>query len=243
MNITKLLINKTYYNSPKKVPYNPKVSLSEEEINNAFDFAYDMTFGNNGKHRDHRSGGSFQRKNGQIFANAFQGKLAEFGFKKFFEEKYGNNLLSEPDLSCSDLGIWDSCDFNSKYGLISIKSTRYYSGLLLLEEKDWDKNGYYIPNNCKYFMIVLVRLGIDIEDILKQKDLLYAKECDKETLQDIFYKGNRKWDCDFPGYIKYEDLLYVIENQIVIKKGDVLNKTEMDASNYYVQVKDLRKWP
>lgn len=242
LRISKLTVNRIYYNSPEKCEYNPEKKFDNEEIIQAFNFAYDMSFGTKGEHRDHRSGGTHHRRNGEIFANAFQGKLAEIGFKRFFEDKYENKYkLTATDFSCSKLGTWDSCDFQLGSQLISIKSTKHYSRLLLLEEKDWDEEGCYIHNKCKYFMIALVRIGIDIDKILKENKLLYSDECKKNELELILQ--NIEITCDFPGYIKHEDLLYIIKNNIKIEKGDFLNKTEMDASNYYIQAKDLRKWP
>ena len=51
----------------KKKEFNPLPLFSQEIISVVFDFAYDMTFGLIGEHRDHRSGGQHNRKNGEIF--------------------------------------------------------------------------------------------------------------------------------------------------------------------------------
>ena len=84
--------------------FNP-VSLKE-----SFDFAYDMSFGKVGEHRDHRTGGSHKRKSGEIFINTFQGKLAEFSIYEIFKS-HGVDI-PKPDLEKYDLGTWDTCDFN-----------------------------------------------------------------------------------------------------------------------------------
>jgi len=110
-------------------------------IQPVFEFSYKMTFGNIGNHRDHRSGGSRSRRKGEIFINTFQGKLSEFAIYNHFL-KIGYKL-QPPDLSCWERGKWDSFDLlvNGKH--ISVKSTKYFGHLLLLETKDWDRNGRY----------------------------------------------------------------------------------------------------
>ena len=45
--------------------------LKPAAVQTVFEFAYGMTFGDEGRHRDHRSGGTHARKNGEIFANTF----------------------------------------------------------------------------------------------------------------------------------------------------------------------------
>lgn len=52
--------------------------LKQRDVSECLDFAYGMTFGGSGAHRDHRSGGQAHRHLGEIFINTFQGKLAEF---------------------------------------------------------------------------------------------------------------------------------------------------------------------
>lgn len=57
------------------------VAFQAETIEKVFNFAYEMSFGD-GEHRDHRTGGSLNRKKGQIFINTFQGKLSELAVYK-----------------------------------------------------------------------------------------------------------------------------------------------------------------
>ena len=89
------------------------------------------------KHRECRSGGNKKRKNGEIFANTFQGKLAEFALYQIFEQ---NNINVEyPDLEVYDRGVWDIYDLKVNDNLIAVKSTKAYGNLLLLETKDWNE--------------------------------------------------------------------------------------------------------
>lgn len=87
----------------------PLPNFKSKSVEQAFNFAYDMSFGGKSAHRAYRSGGTKKRKNGQIFINTFQGKLAEFGI---YNEFYKNNIqIPYPDLGTYDLGLWDKYDF------------------------------------------------------------------------------------------------------------------------------------
>lgn len=61
--------------------------IMDSDKKECFDFAYDMSYGKIGEHRDSRSGGLIHRKKGQIFINTFQGKMAEFGLYRFLISK------------------------------------------------------------------------------------------------------------------------------------------------------------
>lgn len=72
--------------------------FSLSDVKSAFDFAYDMSFGKNGEHRDHRSGGTYERKPGEIFANTFQGKLCEFAIYEVLKNKLNQSLTTANQL-------------------------------------------------------------------------------------------------------------------------------------------------
>ena len=95
-------------------------------------------------------------------------------------------METEPDFSAHKLGVWDTVDLSVGGREISIKSTKHYGHLLLLETKEWDENAVYIPNkdrngateydvirgwraNASYFYIAkeFVRDNIDM-DILEE---------------------------------------------------------------------------
>lgn len=212
--------------------------IEKEIIEKVFSFSYKMTFGKGGVHRNHRSGGNHYRKNGEIFVNTFQGKLAEMLLYKFFKEK--EVQVSEPDFSISGFGIWDSYDFKINKNLISVKSTKYYGNLLLLECKDWDKDGKYIPNDTEYSFFVLVRIKPDFEKIMKENRLLYSDECDEIDLKNLVL--NNSWEGEITGFILNEDFKnIIIKEKFIIKQGEKLNgKVEMDVDNYYIQSGDLK---
>lgn len=219
----------------ESVKYVPLGSLKKSTIETVLEFAYSMTFGQEGCHRDHRSGGSLKRRPGQIFADTFQGKLAECAACNIFYET-DKNLM--PDFSVSELGVWDSVDIKVRDKNIAVKSTKYFGQLLLLESADWDENGIYLPNKDKdinkYDYIVLLRMKPSCEDILRQYRMLYSDKIEKETLRKILIAEDWTYDC--PGYITNDELKSIIRHKQAIYKGSLLNgKTKIDADNYYVQ--------
>ncbi|MBR6633748.1 MAG: hypothetical protein IKL05_05550 [Clostridia bacterium] len=223
-----------------KKPFDSKTNkFKEETIKRVFEFAYDMTFANKGEHRNHRTGGTTERKNGEIFANTFQGKLAECAACNLF---YKIDSSVFPDFSVSKLGTWDSVDIVVNNKKIAIKSTKSFGNLLLLEKNDWDENGNYIPNkdtgNSSYDFFVLVRISPFCEDIMRNNFLLYENSIDRKLLWEKF--KNTEWLYDYAGYISLEDFKYIIKNNYFVNKGTFLNKnTRFDADNYYVQAGDM----
>ena len=213
--------------------------INIDYVKEAFDFAYSMTFGNLGEHRNHRTGGTHKRKKGEIFANTFQGKLCEFAI---YQELKGNHDINKPDLSVFGLGKWDNYDFKVDGKTVSIKSTKHFGQLLLLEAKDWTANGEYIPNNKEtYDFTFVVRIKNDPETIMKSHYLLFNESYDKDNLWSLF--KNNDWAYDIPGYITQKELIYLIANGFIIKKGDFLNgKTKMDAENYYCHLADMHRF-
>jgi hypothetical protein len=125
---------------------------------------------------------------------------------------------------------------------VSVKSTKCFGQLLLLEKKDWNDRGEYIPNlntDCaRYDIFIFVRVSPAAEELMKKNKLLYVDSCDKDTLRKIIV--NNKWEYDIPGFITYVELIHIIKNEFIIEKGSLLNgKTPMDAANYYMQTGDM----
>ena len=142
--------------------------------------------------------------------------------------------------------IWDDYDITFKGMSFGVKSTKYYGNLLLLETKDWNKKGEYIPNLSAekkavsdYF--VLVRIKPSGEDLLKQHKLLYSQKVNRNKLFKII--NSKPWLYDIPGYITQQDLRDIITQQHILPQGALLNKnTEMDAENYYIQSGDMKNF-
>jgi hypothetical protein len=217
--------------------FSPTTFTNKNDVMDTFEFAWSMTFGADGAHRDHRSGGTSRRKNGEIFANTYQGKLAEFAITNEF---FGFAGVERPDLSVYGLGKWDSFDVYLNSFHIAVKSTKSYGNLLLLETKDWSVEANYSNNsqNQSPDFLCLVRLQPDVDMILKQARLLYSNTCDKSILEKLITNQNFTYDCC--GFISKSDLKNVIKEKFILPQHAMLNgKTRMDAENYYVQAGDL----
>ncbi|CUA79424.1 hypothetical protein [Anoxybacillus suryakundensis] len=228
-----------YLTNPKE--FSSMGSFDSLTLENAFNFAYDMSFDNKGAHRDHRSGGTYRRKNGEIFTDTFQGKLGEFAIYDYFKEN--GILLNYPDLKTHQLGIWDTSDFEINGLKIAVKSTKKYGQLLLLEKADWDSKGQYIPNlsngNGIYDVFILVRISPSISFLMKKNKLYYSNKVEKNVLKRTIFA--QRFNYDIPGFIDREVLVKLIAGNFVIPKGAMLNssRTVMDADNYYIQAGDM----
>jgi hypothetical protein len=243
--MNKLTINGNSYIINNGKSFENPVAFKVKTIDKVFDFAYEMSFGF-GEHRDHRTGGSLNRKKGQIFINTFQGKLSELAVYNIFfiNNKNAYDRLSNPDFDVYGLGEWDDSDIILDNIKFSIKSTKFYGNLLLLETKDWNSNGEYIPNlnknrNGIYDYFILVRIKPDGEKIMRNDKLLYSNNIDKYTLHSMIKR--EKWEYDIAGYITKDDLKLLIHNDFILPKNSMLNgKIKMDAENYYIQSADMK---
>lgn len=244
--------------------FNKDDAFLNSKVKKVFDFAFDMTFGGKGEHRGTRSGGDKSRYNGEKFANTFQGKLAEFAVQEQMEIK--GIRFDEPDIDVYGLGEWDRYDFEYNDYKISIKSTKFFGQLLLLETKDWNKEGEYLPNKNRgdtdylYDYFIMVRIKPSIESIMKEKRYFYKDRLivdkrltknevissEKELLGGLFNIKDNPIDSIFEyevaGVISNETLKHIIKNKYIIPKGAFLGgvKTKMDAENYYIQIGNFK---
>lgn len=224
------------YNITHKKQFVSAGSFKKETIDRVFRFAYDMTFGKEGEHRDHRSGGQYGRKKGEIFINAFQGKLAECGVYNIFSTQ--NISMPKPDFETYELGKWDDADFKIGDIEVSVKSTAFFGNLLLLESKDWNSKAEYLPNKKAYDKHILVRISPDGKKILSTKRMLFSNDLDKIDLYNLI--SDEEWKFELTGYIDKDDLIHIIENDFILPQNAMLNgTTKMDAQNYYVQAGDM----
>lgn len=222
-----------------KVPFQSGRGLASTTVGQTFDFAYKMTFGAEGQHRQHRSGGTHFRKQGEIFADTFQGKLAEFAV---YNSLFIDFDVNAPDLDVWNLGKWDSCDMVANGKKIAIKSTKAFGQLLLLETKDWNDEGRYIPNieqdESEYDIFILVRMKPFATEVLGYK-LRQSDTADYDSLKRMITA--HRWEYDIPGFITRDDLKEIIKDKQIIAQGALLNgKMPMDAENYYCQAIDMR---
>lgn len=225
------------YSFSRKADFAEFGVLDATTVQKTFDFAYDMTFGAIGQHREHRSGGTAGRKNGEIFADTFQGKLAEFAIYFSLKNQFE---VSAPNLDKWALGKWDAFDLSVNGANVAIKSTKWFGQLLLLETEDWDEEGNYKPNgeNGRYDLLFLVRMKPCCSEILQQQRLFYSNRAHRETLQTAL--STQTWAYDTPRFITRAELVALIEKGFSIPRGSTLNgKTRMDANNYYCQLADM----
>lgn len=222
--------------------FHPIVEL-DDDLDRCIEFAYNMTFGGKGVHRDHRTGGVIHRSNVERFQNAFQGKIAECGLYTVLSR---NHLaVGELDFATYGRGEWDDCDITVGNARISVKSAAHFSQLLLLERRDWDENGLYIPDNQTeengYDYFVLCRVKPNVKDLFRDANI---KDDDISSIEDvtkIIKSTNRKWQMDIPGYITREDLKSLINERFILPQGVLLNgRMRMDAENYYCRAFDMR---
>ncbi|WP_010249798.1 hypothetical protein [Myroides injenensis] len=220
-------------------------TVSLNQIKQALDFAYSMVYAD-GHHRAYRSGGSITRKKGEQYCNTFQGKLAEIVLYDFLRINYSDIKVSEPDFYIMGKGLWDDTDLkiNDKFN-VSIKSMAFFSNLLLLETKDWDQQGAYIPNlstdnNGLYDYFIIVRLKEDIKQLFRHQKLFYSDEnIDKDKIKRIIL--SKKWYFDVPGCASLKTIIHLIKNKNILAKGALLNNSvTMDAENYFCEVSKLR---
>ena len=227
-------------NSKRRFPCANSINLTVDELNPVFEFAYAMAFGD--KHREHRSGGTHSRKAGEIFADTFQGKVAECAACKLFQSI---DSSVKPDFAVYERNFWDSVDLVVNGKSISIKSTTSFGQLLLLECRDWADDGSYIPNSevekCCYDYTVLCRVSPQCSKILRNARMYYSTAIKKEVLREIVLDKNPLWQCDIAGYITLSDLVDIISKKEIIRRGYYFNSfVKVDADNYYVQAGDMR---
>lgn len=229
-------LNNGYLPSNAKKPYRADVVISKDDYSVIFDFAHEMAFGN-GYHRSNRSGGSHVRDSNLIFQDVMEGKIGEVALFRYFE----NNgiVVTPPDFSVHKKGIWDGGDFQFRNSFnISMKTSKHYSQLLLLEKDDYSINNdkvFYKYDKHPPDVVIFARTCNDIASFMKENNWTNVKD----MKEDMYQKA--KITCEISGYVTNRDLKNFMEHEFIIEKGEKLNgKVPMDADNYYVAIKDLK---
>ena len=235
----RLTKNGNSYTTNKKVSFKA-ISIEKESVVQALEFSYNMVFGS-GFHRGYRTGGQYSRKKGELFCNTFQGKLAEIVVYNLLNKENVN--CGAVDFSIHGEGIWDDSDLVVNGKSVNIKSAAHFSNLLLLETKDWDYLGRYIPNldskaNSKYDYFILVRIEPDVKKLFKEENIMFSNEIGRDKLEGLILKLN--WNYDIVGYINHDQLLKMIQEKYILPQNALLNgKVKMDAENFYIQAGDM----
>lgn len=202
--------------------------VRQELILKSVEFADRMI--SSSSHRCHRSGGSHQRDENEIFINTFQGKLAEYVVQDTLKSK--NIECSEPDNVDYGKHVWDDFDLKVKGRSISVKSMSFFSNLLLLEKKDYNYLGEYRHHQSEdYEFIIVARFKPDIKKLLSRRDKL-------ESLRNRIVKMELEFD--IPGVCSKKTIAYIVKRGYILKRGAFIgNNTIMDADNYYIQLGNM----
>ncbi len=218
----------------RKKKFRPS-KIDGDIVNKCFEFAYEMAFGK-GHHRDHRTGGQERRLPIDIFRNTLQGKIAEVVLHNALK---ANGIVCNPiDFDIYGKGIWDDTDIEYSGIKISVKSAAYFSNLLLLETKDWDSKGHYLPNKeddnltHKYDYFVMVRIEPNTNALFKNGISKTELKSEINTLD---------WFYDIAGCCSLKTVKHIIKHGYILPQNAMLNgRTPMDAENYYIQAGDLK---
>lgn len=224
----RIIKNSYYTEDEEKSGFYGKV-IDNQVVQDAFNFAYGMTYGRVGQHRANRTNGRITRDMGEIFCNTFQGKLSEYVVRNSLVNM--NLSVGEVNTEQEELGRWDSHDLDVEGNILSIKSCKYFSEFLFLETGDYDYNGNYRHSNVQADFIVLVKISPVCQSIMKNNGIFYGTP-DEENLKNVILSEN--WKYDIAGFITHDMLKECIQNRNTIPQGALLNGSiSMDAENYY----------
>lgn len=118
---------------------------------------------------------------------------------------------------------------------LSIKSTKHFGQLLLLETSDWNDLGQYIPDSSiDYDYFLLIRTKIEYNNDYKNGTLPEQAKL-KSYIDYLNIQG------EVTGSLSHLDFInQIIKYRYIIKQGQFLQgKIPMDAENYYVHAYDL----
>lgn len=216
-----------------KKTYSPNVTIRADEIKQCFEFAVSMAEGE--KHNTDSFASQnprFTRETGSVFRDAFQGKIAEIAFYNYYSHKF---TLNPPDFDEWERGKWEDTDFiisdskhNKNYS-ISIKSTKSFGNLLMLEKNRYNNHGEYLEGtNGKsviHDLIFLIRI--------KGIDSIYPDTYYKKKFTGI--------SAEITGYITHKDFVDAITNKQFIEAGTYINGCEeLKVDNYYFCASKLK---
>jgi hypothetical protein len=173
------------------------------------------------------------RDNNTIIRNSILGKLGEFFIYDYFNSL--NYNISYPDLKIRGKGMWDDGDLILEGRKLSIKSTHYYNNMLLINKNDWTINGEYkwgkdgLDSTYKAFFLCRIKPNIP-----------FLENTNIDEIITNITKLNPEIDC--PGYLSIMDFKDIIDNEIYINKGDIINnKIKIGSDFYYCQAGDLNR--
>lgn len=217
--------------------FRANIEVSYEDKKSSFEFAKKMSMENNHNPDSFASGKKEnERKPSQIFRDAFQGKIAEFAFCNFVKNRSKDNENLKPDLECWARGEWEDTDFvitnGCKQYTCSIKSTKDFGRLLLLERKRYDENGLYIepakngntPVKHDFFFLLRVE-GV--------KETMCYFDYSEQDIRDI--------KVEFAGYITHKIFLDALgDKERILKAGTKIGNDKLKVDNVWFCVSELQ---
>jgi hypothetical protein len=166
---------------------------------------------------------NYDRNKWEIFKNALQWKLAEVWFYNYYTTKW--KKMEKPDFWVWERWKWEDCDMIINDKKISIKSTKHFWNLLLLEKDRYSKDWLYLE-------------PADWKEPIKH-DLIYfirVKWIDSSNPND--YKSIQNIDIEITWYITHEIFIDIINQKLIIEKWNIL-WIPMIVDNYYICSSDL----
>jgi len=213
------------FQSETKKEFCPDTKLKPESIKKCLFFASEMAYGK-GYHKSQSFGNSnYNRSPNEIFINTFQGKLAELAvYNELFN--LGIHPDKPPEFDIWGKGKWEDCDFTINGGEIkaSVKSTKWFGNLLLLEKHRYNEKGEFLETleneTLNYDYTFLVRIA----GVKSPKPENYLETNDIEV--------------EVTGFLSHSKFLQVIAEKQIIPKGTLLG-TPLMVDNYYIFAQDL----
>ena len=175
------------------------------------------------------------RNRKEIIIDCIQGKIGEFALYKYLRS-IGYDI-NPPSLEIIERGSWDDGDLFLGDKKIQIKTSPYFSNLLLLKKNDWDLDGNYRfninENSTPYKAFFLCRIKPSVQDVLGDFEILNTSKT-IETLSNVNFRA------DIPGFASLKDFREIISSGQYIKAGFKIGNRTISEDQYYFQSGDLR---
>lgn len=227
-----------YFQKGSECSFKPLRGVSYSDFKRVFIFAYEMVLGR-GHHRNMRTGGSFTRNKDTAFVNALEGKLGEVCI---YREFLKNGIdIGYPDLNVMGFDSWDKADINFKNIKMSVKTSKSYSRMMLLDKRDYlvtkdGKKVFYRPDKEIVDVFLFTRMKSNIINVLKEMKNI---SCNDSYIRIFYKKAIIRFDS--PCYINNKDVLNMINHKMILPQGAMLNgRTIVDADNYYIFINDMK---
>jgi len=213
------------FESDTRKEFSPDTKLKPESIKKCLLFASEMAYGR-GYHKSQSFGNSYyDRSTKEIFINTFQGKLAELAVYNELSH-IGIRPDKPPEFDIWGKGKWEDCDFtlNNETIRASVKSTKWFGNLLLLEKDKYNEKGEYLETIDKmpvaYDFTFMVRIA-------------GVKSAKPEN-----YLESNQIEVEVTGFMAHSQFLEVINEKQIIPKGILLG-IPLIVDNYYIFARDL----